>query len=97
MALRLVLGLSILIPGPLLFWLTDHYAKTCPAEPDEQAGATYRLNDHGSVVYLTMSQRRNMLAGQAFLVVSILCFVALEVWTSREQPSKKTSSLGGRA
>ena len=94
MFLRVIVGLLILPPAPILFWLTDHYAKMCPLEPDEQVGAVYRLNDHGSIVYLTLAQHRKMVAGQAYLVGAILCFVAVEIWSSRQSRANKVSGPG---
>jgi hypothetical protein len=83
-----VLVLSCMLP---LLWLSHRYGKICPLEPDEQAGAVYRLNLHGTAVYLTLAQHHMMLAGQAYLIGSLLCFVALVIWTERKPRSEKAN------
>jgi hypothetical protein len=83
-----VLALSCVFP---LGWLTYHYGKICPLEPDEHAGAVYALNLHGTVVYITSAQQHMMLAGQVYLIGSLLCFVALVIWTERKPRSKKAN------
>jgi hypothetical protein len=88
-AFKGVLALTSVLP---LWWLTYHYGKICPLEPDAQAGAVYRLNLHGTTVYLTLAQEHMMFAGQAYLIGSLLCFVALVIWAERKPRSKKVNS-----
>jgi hypothetical protein len=80
---RVILGLLIL-PSVILYpWLTDHYQKICPKKPDEERGSIYPLNEHGSIVYLTLEQHRKILAGTACLVGSWVCFLAVGIWIER--------------
>jgi hypothetical protein len=88
-AFESVLATSCMLP---LLWLTYHYGKICPLEPDDQAGAIYRLNLHGTAVYLTLAQQHMMILGQAYLIGSLLCFVALVIWTERMPRSKKINN-----
>jgi hypothetical protein len=84
-----VLVLSCMLP---LLWVSHRYGKICPLQPGEQAGAVYPLNLHGTVVYLTLAQHHMMLAGQAYLIGSLTCFVALVIWTNRKPRSKKVNT-----
>jgi hypothetical protein len=80
-----ILGAIILPPVILLPRLTYHYEKICPSEPDERAGAIYPLNEHGSIVYLTLDQHWKILAGQIYLIGSVFCFLAVGVWANRKR------------
>ena len=80
---RVILGLLILPNVTLLPWLTNHYQKNCPKKLDEERGVIYPLNEHGSIVYLTLEQHRKMLAGNAYLVGSVFCFFAVGMWIER--------------
>jgi hypothetical protein len=80
---RVILGLLILPNVTLLPWLTSHYQKICPKKLDEERGVIYPLNEHGSIVYLTLEQHRKMLAGNAYLVGSVFCFFAVGMWIER--------------
>jgi hypothetical protein len=88
---RVLLGLLILPDITLLPWLSAHYQKICPTTPDEQAGIIYPLNQHGSIVYLTLAQHRKILAGDAYLAGSVLGFVVLGVWATGRPSAKKMS------
>ena len=80
---RVILGALLLSSALLLQGLTDHYEKTCPPGPDEQAGVNYSLDEHVSVVYLTLAQYRKILAVRTYFFGSALCVVILVIWESR--------------
>jgi hypothetical protein len=79
------LAVMVLIPLILLSRLYDHYEKICPVRQDDAAGAIFPLNDHGSIVYLTLSQHQNIMAGEAYLFGSFVCCVAIAVWVNRKR------------
>src|ERR1700722_9146184 len=81
---RIILGAIVLPPVILLPRLTYRYEKICPDEPNEQAGTISPLNEHGSIVYLTLAQHRNIVAGEAYLIGSVLCFLPVAGWANRK-------------
>jgi hypothetical protein len=71
----------------LFFWLTTHYQKTCPTKPDERTGTVYPLDEHGRVVYLTLSEHRTVVAGEAGGIALGLCIGFIEIrhrWIGRK-------------
>jgi hypothetical protein len=72
--------------------LTDHYEKICPQEIDEQDGFIYPLNQHGSVVYLNLTEYRTMQAVWTCGFGSVLGVFAFVIWLSREPRAKKAIS-----
>lgn len=85
---RVTLAVMLLPDVTLLPWLTYHYEKICPIDRDERVGAVYPLNEHGNVVYLTLGQHRQILAGQTYLIGSVLCSFAIGIWTSLKPRAK---------
>jgi hypothetical protein len=63
----------------LLSYLTAHYQKICPPEPDEHAGAIYSLDERGKFVYLTLAQHRKVVGSQAFFIAWWFCAGVVEV------------------
>jgi hypothetical protein len=90
--LRLFLGAMLLPDVVLLPWLINHYEKSCPTQPSEEKGITYPLNEHGSVVYLTLVQHRRVLALEIYLVGSVFCFVAVFIWKYGLRPKRESFS-----
>jgi hypothetical protein len=79
------LAVMVLIPLTLLSRLYDHYEKICPVRQDDAAGAIFPLNEHGSIVYLTLSQHKNIVAGEAYAIGTWVCAVAVGVWANRKR------------
>jgi hypothetical protein len=91
--LIMTMGLSSVGLGSLL---TDHYEKICSQEIDEQNGYIYPLNEHGSVVYLNLTEHRTMQAVWICLFGSVIGAFAFGIWLSREPRPKKALSSDER-
>jgi hypothetical protein len=58
--MKKVIGIILVVAGIGsglgLFWLEDHFARTRPRMPEPNAGRTFSLNNHGTVVFLDRSE-----------------------------------------
>jgi len=82
-------GLTVrMLPNLVLPSLVDHYGKICPTKPDEQAGFIYSLNDHGTALYLTLSQHREIVALEIYLAVSVPFLFAVGTWNYGLRPKR---------
>jgi hypothetical protein len=70
----------LLLPNLMLFWLSYHYEKICPQAPDYDRGIIYPLDEHGTILYLTLAQDRKIFGLELYLFVSVPCFMALGIW-----------------
>ena len=71
-ALKVVLGVSAigLWLGPS--WLLGYYFKHRPAAPRPDLGETYRLENHGSAVYLSL---HDAVLLYGMMAAAVVCFV----------------------
>ncbi len=68
--LLIVLGISI---GISFVYLQTHYADTLPREPKQSEGRVHLLNVHGTIVYLTESEKSRLLYFQIGALVCGIC------------------------
>ena len=89
---RAIIVTMLFSSAGLLFWLTASYQKTCPATPNEQAGAIYPLDERGRFAYLTLAQHRNVVAAEACFITLWICTGIVEIRNGWLRRARKRSA-----
>jgi hypothetical protein len=69
--------------------LYEYYSRTCPEIADQQTGHISALNDHGHVVYLTVTEERTMND-----LPLLFCVVGFFLAQGSTAPNTKSDSAG---